>query len=173
MRRRTLAAPRQDQTCSVGSAECRSASRGSPGSPADSPGQHQNPPPPPGGSPWRCGWPRCWDRRQAGSPERSEGTLGLASHRSHLPPFFKHQDEIGLNQVFVLRVINILYSFELPSAVGVGMPASAAEAAAARRASSSCLCRCSSIETRKAYSNAQKMHSEGKTTFISAFTLKR
>lgn len=44
----------------------------------------------------------------------------------------------------------------LPSTVGVGMPASAAEAAAALRASSSCLCRCSSIDTRSAWTNAQK-----------------
>lgn len=38
------------------------------------------------GSPWRCGWPRCLGRRRAGSPRHSEGTLGLASHHSHLPP---------------------------------------------------------------------------------------
>lgn len=38
------------------------------------------------GSPWRCGWPRCWGRHPAGSPRRSEGTLGLASRHSHLPP---------------------------------------------------------------------------------------
>lgn len=38
------------------------------------------------GSPWRCGWPRCWGRHPAGSPRRSEGTLGLASRHSHLLP---------------------------------------------------------------------------------------
>uniref|UniRef100_A0A8D2IMD1 Uncharacterized protein n=1 Tax=Varanus komodoensis TaxID=61221 RepID=A0A8D2IMD1_VARKO len=37
-------------------------------------------------SPWRCGWPRCWGRRPAGFPARSEGTRGPASHRNHLPP---------------------------------------------------------------------------------------
>lgn len=47
-------------------------------------------------------------------------------------------------------------AFLLPSTVGVGMPASAAEAAAALRASSSCLCRCSSIDTRRAWTHKQK-----------------
>uniref|UniRef100_A0A8C9MWA3 Uncharacterized protein n=1 Tax=Serinus canaria TaxID=9135 RepID=A0A8C9MWA3_SERCA len=38
------------------------------------------------GSPWRCGWPRCWDPRPAGSPGRSAGTRGPASRRSRPPP---------------------------------------------------------------------------------------
>uniref|UniRef100_A0A8B9J009 Uncharacterized protein n=1 Tax=Amazona collaria TaxID=241587 RepID=A0A8B9J009_9PSIT len=37
-------------------------------------------------SPWRCGWPRCWGPRPAGSPARSAGTRGPASRRSHPPP---------------------------------------------------------------------------------------
>uniref|UniRef100_A0A8C6IZF7 Uncharacterized protein n=1 Tax=Melopsittacus undulatus TaxID=13146 RepID=A0A8C6IZF7_MELUD len=37
-------------------------------------------------SPWRCGWPRCWGPRRAGSPARSAGTRGPASRHSHPPP---------------------------------------------------------------------------------------
>uniref|UniRef100_A0A8B9BVQ6 Uncharacterized protein n=1 Tax=Anser brachyrhynchus TaxID=132585 RepID=A0A8B9BVQ6_9AVES len=37
-------------------------------------------------SPWRCGWPRCWGPRPAGSPGRSAGTRGPASRRSRPPP---------------------------------------------------------------------------------------
>uniref|UniRef100_A0A674GAZ2 Uncharacterized protein n=1 Tax=Taeniopygia guttata TaxID=59729 RepID=A0A674GAZ2_TAEGU len=37
-------------------------------------------------SPWRCGWPRCWGPRRAGSPGRSAGTRGPASRRSRPPP---------------------------------------------------------------------------------------
>uniref|UniRef100_A0A3Q2W1E4 Uncharacterized protein n=1 Tax=Haplochromis burtoni TaxID=8153 RepID=A0A3Q2W1E4_HAPBU len=96
------------------------------------------------GNPWRCGWPRCWGRHPAGSPRRSEGTLGLASRHSHLPPV---QLRYSIYYTQLLYGSLILPS---PSALGVGTPASAAEAAAALRASSSCLCRCSSIDTRRA-----------------------
>uniref|UniRef100_A0A8C3GF62 Uncharacterized protein n=1 Tax=Cairina moschata TaxID=8855 RepID=A0A8C3GF62_CAIMO len=37
-------------------------------------------------SPWRCGSPRCWGPRPAGSPGRSAGTRGPASRRSRPPP---------------------------------------------------------------------------------------
>uniref|UniRef100_A0A3Q0R2A9 Uncharacterized protein n=1 Tax=Amphilophus citrinellus TaxID=61819 RepID=A0A3Q0R2A9_AMPCI len=94
------------------------------------------------GSPWHCGWPRCWGRHRAGSPRRSEGTLGLASHHSHLPP--SNPNILYIHLISENSYFSIL---QLPSALGVGTPASAAEAAAALRASSSCLCRCSSIDT--------------------------
>uniref|UniRef100_A0A671VUC5 Uncharacterized protein n=1 Tax=Sparus aurata TaxID=8175 RepID=A0A671VUC5_SPAAU len=121
------------------------------------------------GSPWRCGWLRCSGRRRAGSPRRSEGTLGPASHRSRLPPVqlqwriqsIRTDDKGPI--IIILSNPNIYSSqrchtsesyylsiLQLPSALGVGTPASAAEAAAALRASSSCLCRCSSIDTRPA-----------------------
>jgi len=41
------------------------------------------------GSPWRCGWPRCWGPRPGGSPRRSGGTPGPASRHSHRPPEHK------------------------------------------------------------------------------------
>uniref|UniRef100_A0A3P9Q6E5 Uncharacterized protein n=1 Tax=Poecilia reticulata TaxID=8081 RepID=A0A3P9Q6E5_POERE len=115
------------------------------------------------GSPLRCGWPRCWDRLQAGSPRRSEGTLGLALHHSHPPPL-KKKKKHEFRKFSFFFLLNLKYYFQisqhfpasiqkilkLPSAAGVETPASAAEAAVALRASSSCRCRCSSIETRRA-----------------------
>uniref|UniRef100_A0A3B3SRB1 Uncharacterized protein n=1 Tax=Paramormyrops kingsleyae TaxID=1676925 RepID=A0A3B3SRB1_9TELE len=44
------------------------------------------------GTPWHCGWPRCWGPHPADSPTRSEGTRGPASHHSHPPP---EDDETG------------------------------------------------------------------------------
>lgn len=57
---------------------------------------------------------------------------------------------------------------QLPSALGVGMPASAAEAAAALRASSSCLCRCSSIDTRRAWRHTHTQAAQWETNLVNA-----
>uniref|UniRef100_A0A3Q4HES6 Secreted protein n=1 Tax=Neolamprologus brichardi TaxID=32507 RepID=A0A3Q4HES6_NEOBR len=104
--------------------------------------------------PWRCGWPRCWGRHPAGSPRRSEGTLGLASRHSHLPPvqlrYSIYYTQLLYGSLILPLKLKMHCQCDSPSALGVGTPASAAEAAAALRASSSCLCRCSSIDTRRA-----------------------
>uniref|UniRef100_A0A670JMI9 Uncharacterized protein n=1 Tax=Podarcis muralis TaxID=64176 RepID=A0A670JMI9_PODMU len=55
------------------------------------------------GSPWRCEWPRCWGRLPAGSPGRSAGTRGLASHRSRPLPGNKTCTAICSSSVMVLR----------------------------------------------------------------------
>uniref|UniRef100_A0A8C9B2V2 Uncharacterized protein n=1 Tax=Phocoena sinus TaxID=42100 RepID=A0A8C9B2V2_PHOSS len=128
------------------------------------------------GSPWHFEWPHCWDPHLEGSPGHSEGTRGPASHHNHPPPekgLCQLRAEMGAhltgggghlwsgspvrpNSCWLMVIFSRIPPLS-PSVPVVAIPASAAEAAAARRASSSCRCRCSSIETRRAWP-AQDQH---------------
>uniref|UniRef100_A0A7M4EN04 Uncharacterized protein n=1 Tax=Crocodylus porosus TaxID=8502 RepID=A0A7M4EN04_CROPO len=124
------------------------------------------------GSPWHCGWPRCWGQHRAGSPAHSEGTQGPASRRNQPKPWlagkccsFETGSQLGgaicSSSVMLLRsgsparpnscCVMVIFSraSSLPSPPAAVIPASAADAAAALRASSSCRCLCSSMDTRR------------------------
>uniref|UniRef100_A0A8C3SMU6 Uncharacterized protein n=1 Tax=Chelydra serpentina TaxID=8475 RepID=A0A8C3SMU6_CHESE len=128
-------------------------------------------------NPWRCGWPRCWGRRQAGFQARSVGTPDPASRHNHLLPAHPcreshsplpiEEDMLGSNtppsicssSVMLLRSgrpalpnscwVIVIFNKASSESTAV-IPASAADAAAALLASSSCRCLCSSMDTRSA-----------------------
>uniref|UniRef100_A0A8B9M855 Uncharacterized protein n=1 Tax=Accipiter nisus TaxID=211598 RepID=A0A8B9M855_9AVES len=112
------------------------------------------------GSPWHCGWPRCWGPHLAGSPTRSAKTRGPASHRNHLPPAICSSSVMLLRSVIVIFSRASSESASLPSPPVAAIPASAAEAAAALLASSSCRCLCSSMETRRACGDGNRQGAE-------------
>uniref|UniRef100_A0A8C4YL78 Uncharacterized protein n=1 Tax=Gopherus evgoodei TaxID=1825980 RepID=A0A8C4YL78_9SAUR len=98
-------------------------------------------------NPWRCGWPRCWGRRQAGFQARSVGTPDPASHPicSSSVMLLRSGKPALPNSCWVIVIFNKASSESMAV-----IPASAAEAAAALLASSSCRCLCSSMDTRSA-----------------------
>uniref|UniRef100_A0A8C3FQ90 Uncharacterized protein n=1 Tax=Chrysemys picta bellii TaxID=8478 RepID=A0A8C3FQ90_CHRPI len=98
-------------------------------------------------NPWRCGWPRCWGRRQAGFQARSVGTLDPASRPicSSSVMLLRSGRPALPNSCWVIVIFNKASSESMAV-----IPASAAEAAAALLASSSCRCLCSSMDTRSA-----------------------
>uniref|UniRef100_A0A8C4XRB0 Uncharacterized protein n=1 Tax=Falco tinnunculus TaxID=100819 RepID=A0A8C4XRB0_FALTI len=109
------------------------------------------------GSPWHCGWPRCWGPRPAGSPAHSARTRGPASHHNRLPPRVRRYPWLCCCPPLLPPPGQTLSegrdsspARSSPSPPVAAIPASAAEAAAALLASSSCRCLCSSMETRRA-----------------------
>uniref|UniRef100_A0A2I3TJK4 Uncharacterized protein n=2 Tax=Pan TaxID=9596 RepID=A0A2I3TJK4_PANTR len=117
------------------------------------PASRRNHPPPGWVSPWLLSWHQCLlippgqTLRKRGQSGHLHGISNLLFLRSPVRP-----NSCWLMVIFRLRIPPLS-----PSVPVVAIPASAAEAAAARRASSSCRCRCSSIDTRRAWP-AQDQH---------------
>uniref|UniRef100_F6VCY1 Uncharacterized protein n=1 Tax=Callithrix jacchus TaxID=9483 RepID=F6VCY1_CALJA len=109
------------------------------------PASHRNHPPPL--SPWlaqMCPW-LSWHQCLLIPPDQTLRKRGQSGHLhgiSNLP--------VRPNSCWLMVIFSRIPPLS-PSVPVVAIPASAAEAAAARRASSSCRCRCSSIDTRRAW----------------------